>query len=166
MTPPLPLLPKIAMLDYKRQFQKKTYHIFGLQGAQKTKKQFHLNYTTFLNVNHSRNANFLGHRWSWSRPSETVSTPLVCTERWYLPKMFRSHHIHNIRQFWSPKLAPVPQLKTHICRQRILPCCEFGECILNEMESHPSWSVFDLLPLTHLLLKVKYRRLAMSSPSE
>ena len=154
------------MLDSKRQFQKKTYHIFGLQGAQKTKKQVHLNHTAFLNMNHSRNANLLGHRWSWSRPSETVSTS-VCAERWYLPEMFHSHHIHNIRQLWSPKLPPIPQLKTHICRQTFMPCHECGECVLNEtVESHPSWSVFDLPPPTHLLLKIKWRRLAMSSPSK
>ena len=60
--PPLLLLPKIAMLDSKRQFQKKTYHIFALQGARKTKKPVHLNHAAFLNVNHSRNANFLGNR--------------------------------------------------------------------------------------------------------
>ena len=102
MTPPLlPLLPKIAMLDSKRQLQKKTYHIFGLPGAQKTKKQVHVNHAAFLNMNHARNANFLGHRWSWSRPSETVSTSSGCAERWYLPEMFHSHHIHHVRQFWS-----------------------------------------------------------------
>ena len=66
--------------------------------------------------------------------------------------MFLSHHIHNVRQFWSPKLAPVPQLETHICRQTFMPCREFGERILNETESR---SVFDLPPLTHLLLKGK-----------